>query len=108
MHLALIRKSHRDGVRTEIAGVYAVWRPCKAFDSDFRGSGRMDFGQALAAMKSGRKVTRAAWGSEGMWLKHVPDKQCFEIFSTEIMMPYKWVPAQGDLLADDWEILENG
>jgi hypothetical protein len=32
----------------------------------------MNFGQALAALKAGKKVSRVGWNGEGMWLYLVP------------------------------------
>lgn len=36
---------------------------------------RMDFGQALRALKAGRRVSRAGWNGKGMWLAYTPGSE---------------------------------
>lgn len=67
---------------------------------------------ALAALKSGAKISRENWNGKGMWLAlQVPDE------NSKMRRPYiymkpvddalvPWVPTQSDLLADDWFIVD--
>lgn len=68
----------------------------------------MNFGQAIEALKSGRRVARAGWNGKGMWLElQVPDAH------SKMSLPYifmktadnhqvPWLASQTDMLADDW------
>jgi hypothetical protein len=68
----------------------------------------MTFGEALAALKINRRVTRSGWNGKGMWLElQRPD------LGSKMTRPYiymkaaddalvPWVASQSDLLADDW------
>lgn len=93
----------------------------------------MDFGEALRALKSGKKVARSGWNGKGMWLsltpgtKRVPassiwsknnreyaetlPEQVVEVLPAitmktatgEILMG--WLASQTDMLAEDWEVV---
>ncbi len=70
-----------------------------------------DFGGALSALRSGRKVARKGWNGKGMWLAlQVPDA------GSKMTLPYiymstvtgdlvPWMASQTDILAEDWEVL---
>lgn len=86
----------------------------------------VDFGQALAALRQGRKVARAGWNGKGMFVvfqKGYPDGIPINANTAEatgipqgtvyVFRPYlmmkaaddtlvPWVASQTDLLADDW------
>jgi hypothetical protein len=77
----------------------------------------MDFGDALAALKRGEKVSRAGWNGKGLWLElQTPDAH------SKMTLPYvfinypadavntpgarvPWLASQTDMLAEDWRIL---
>lgn len=82
----------------------------------------MDFGDALALLKRGKKVYRNGWNGVGMWLElQTPDA------NSKMSLPYvyieyptnplhhaypngsrcPWTPSQTDMLADDWLIMED-
>jgi len=87
----------------------------------------MDFGEAIAALKAGDRVTRAGWNGRGMFLYYVPAASypaqrnergtMLGVFPDD-MVPYRdyiamktvdnnvvpWVASQTDVLASDWEI----
>lgn len=93
----------------------------------------LTFGQALEALKTGRRVSRAGWNGKGMYLwllpaakvkaewcrephlKAVAEKNGGEIEalgSIRMMTADKkvltgWLASQTDMLAEDWEILED-
>ncbi len=69
----------------------------------------MDFGAALAVLRSGGRVRRAGWHGKGMWIAlQVPDEH------SKMTLPYlymktadnqlvPWLASQTDMLASDWE-----
>jgi hypothetical protein len=93
----------------------------------------MNFGQALEAIKQGKKAARAGWNGKGMWIMLVPgtesaalrdgtpyrlalDQESCEILphidmwtinasGRRAMLP-GWLASQSDMLADDWMIVE--
>lgn len=83
----------------------------------------MNFGQAIAALKSGRRVARTGWNGKDMFLFLVPGSR-FEvnrapllgIYPAGTVIDYRphidmrfpdgtvgvWSVAMGDVLAEDW------
>jgi hypothetical protein len=71
----------------------------------------MDFGEALKALKKGKRVTRPGWNGKGMWLElQRPDA------TSKMTLPYifmftadqqlvPWLASQTDVLAEDWVVL---
>lgn len=88
----------------------------------------MNFEDALAALKFGKRVTRNGWNGKGMWLVLVPGSTItvvpdrpLGVVAPELIgqsLSYRshidmktvdgdivpWVASQTDLLADDWKI----
>lgn len=88
----------------------------------------MNFGDALAALKEGKRVARHGWNGKGMFLYHVPaasypaqrneNGTMVGVFADD-MVPYRsyiamktvndevvpWVASQSDLLEADWVIV---
>lgn len=83
----------------------------------------MNFGDALAALKTGKKINRAGWNGKGMFVYLVPANAypastdaARSHFKGELV-PYNaylaiknvnetvstWVPSVNDVLAEDWE-----
>lgn len=74
----------------------------------------MNFGEAIEALKKGKKVTRSGWNGKGMWLElQVPDAH------SKMTLPYiylnypptimytngarvPWLASQTDVLMEDW------
>ena len=72
----------------------------------------MNFGDAIAALKSGYKVARAGWNGKNMWLKLVnkgflADLLPFIGMKTADNKFVPWLASQTDLLACDWVILSD-
>jgi len=85
----------------------------------------MNFGQALEALKEGKKVAREGWNGKGMFLYYVPANSypasrnplgtMVGVFPDD-MVPYgayiamktaqdnvvPWLASQTDVLAEDW------
>lgn len=92
----------------------------------------MDFGDAIRALKAGKKVARKGWNGKGMWIMLVPGTPTAQLregtpyhaalgmAETEIlphidmwtvnaegrraMLP-GWLASQTDMLSEDWETL---
>ena len=72
----------------------------------------MNFGEAIDALKDGKKVSREGWNGKGMYLElQVPDEH------SKMSLPYiymktvqddlvPWLASQTDVLAEDWDIVE--
>lgn len=93
----------------------------------------MNFGNAIAALKDGKKVARAGWNGKGMWLVLVPGQKDIalrtgtpyavalsDVLPIEILphidmwttnaegrraMLCGWLASQTDMLSDDWNIV---
>ncbi|HWE00669.1 MAG TPA: DUF2829 domain-containing protein [Bryobacteraceae bacterium] len=71
----------------------------------------MSFGEALEAMRQGRKAWRAGWNGKGMWIAiQYPDAH------SKMNRPYfymrtvagelvPWLASQTDLLSCDWRLI---
>jgi hypothetical protein len=80
---------------------------------------QMNFGDALVALKGGKRVARAGWNGKGMWLVLIMpgnamhtsaagafDMQpCIGMKTAQGTMQPGWLASQADMLAEDWEIL---
>lgn len=115
---------------------YESWCPKAQFEAAGRPIEGMTFGQALEAMKHGKKVTRLGWNGKGMflWLKpatNIKAEWCKdemlkglvednggEILGLGTICMYThdsterkavltgWLASQSDMLYDDWMIVE--
>ena len=47
---------------------YISWSPAGVFERAYRRVDGLTFGQAIEAMKAGKKVARAGWNGKGMWV----------------------------------------
>lgn len=87
----------------------------------------MNFGDAVAALKDGKKVAREGWNGKGMFLYLVPGST-FEVNRAPLLGIYPegtkinyhahidmktaqdtcvpWLASQTDVLAEDWCIVE--
>ena len=74
----------------------------------------MDFGDALKAIREGRRMRRFGWRGKGMWvaLTGIPAKVGMTMPFLFMRLPARnlvpWTPSQPDLLADDWEEFDKG
>lgn len=96
----------------------------------------MDFGEAIRAMKAGKKVARAGWNGKGMWVAYTPGSTFPRAFAKDghaakhranemtapdveiVLLPHidmraadgsmviGWLASQTDMLAEDWEVVE--
>ena len=76
----------------------------------------MNFGQALALLKNGDKVSRKGWNGKGLWIELQPVDE-----NSKMTMPYlfinypddakntpgarvPWLASQTDILSEDWNV----
>lgn len=86
----------------------------------------LNFGQALDALKAGKKVSRAGWNGKGMFLFLVPGST-FQVNRAPLLGIYpegttidycphidmrtadgkivRWLASQTDVLGDDWGVV---
>ena len=81
---------------------------------------KLNFGEAIAALKSGKLVAREGWNGKGMWLIHIVGEAVAQAIAdrygdgnaipvleaiymktaTGELVP--WLASQTDVLAEDW------
>lgn len=113
-----------------ITGVKGEIYPCKidifraTYDPVEKES--MSFGQAIEAMKAGKKVARGGWNGKGMFLYYVPEGRypartdaAKSIAAEDDKVDYganiamktaqgnvvPWLASQTDMLAEDWAVV---
>jgi hypothetical protein len=78
----------------------------------------MTFGEAIEALKSGKRVCRAGWNGKGMWLvliragnamhtSHAGSfdmQDCIGLKTAAGVMQPGWLASQADMLSEDWEL----
>ena len=106
---------------------YISWSPKDVFERAYRLSSGLTFGDALQALKAGKRVARAGWNGKGMFVYYVraaaylaQSAAAIEYFGKNAYVPYApylalkgvdervstWVPSINDVLAEDWVVLE--
>lgn len=114
-----------------IKGVNGEFYPCqpdifeKIYEPYSEETTGLAFGEALEAMKAGKRVSRAGWNGKGMFAFYTPEEriipcpyeQAKDIFTRTttvragLMLKTaqddlaRWAPSCSDCLAEDWEIL---
>lgn len=117
---------YESGYKVVYPDGYESWSPKDVFEAAYRETSGMSFGLAIEAAKMGKKIARAGWNGNGMFLYHVPAAAyapstdvAKEAFGGE-NVPYgayiamktvqgnvvPWLASQTDMLADDWRIVE--
>lgn len=117
-----------EGYLVKYSDNYESWCPKNVFDEVYRVCDNMTFGLAIEAMKKGKKVARKGWNGKGMFLYYVPVgayKPCTEIAASLVnengLVEYgayiamktaqgnvvPWLASQTDMLAEDWEVLDE-
>ena len=96
----------------------------------------MNFGEALEALKAGKRVARRGWNGKGAYLWYMPPQRVFvanwashvgvpndptpaerelgyvricghiDMMSAQGERVIGWLASQTDLLSDDWEIIQ--
>ena len=108
---------------------YISWSPACVFKDAYRPNGSLTFGDALVALKQGKKVAREGWNGKGMWLILTPGRvvnnlepnsfyeKCgfeapvtitshIDMKAADGSMVVGWLASQTDMLSEDWVIIE--
>lgn len=110
---------------------YVSWCPKAEFEAVSRPVDGMTFGEAIEAMKRGKKVARKGWNGKGMYLWLLPatevkkewcrDHRLVEAMGERETLPCLgsvrmftatkevltgWLASQTDMLSEDWCIVE--
>lgn len=115
---------------------YITWLQEDVFGREFRPMAGMTFGQAIEALKQGKKVARKGWNGKGMflWLKPaaiIKSEWCkdpllkkltednggeIQALGTICMFTHDstgrkavltgWLASQSDMLLEDWEVVD--
>lgn len=77
--------------------------------SEIEGVFGVTFGDALEAMKQGRRIARSSWAGQWIALEDGKGGPHIRTYTIEGPVPYGrgWVASHPDMLADDWRILEG-
>ena len=77
----------------------------------------MDFGDAIRALKAGKRVAREGWNGKGMWVclihpgnamhRGCDMQPCFGLKNAKGNMQPGWNASQEDMLAEDWVVLDE-
>jgi hypothetical protein len=75
----------------------------------------MDFGDALRAVRQGKRVRRIGWNGKGMWVAGfgvgdkfdgLPVDPCLCMKTAQNTIQPGWLASQADMLAVDWEVVK--
>lgn len=119
-----------EGYKVVYPDGYVSWSPKEVFEEAYRECDCMTFGLAVEAAKKGLKIARQGWNGRGMFVVYqkgypqgIPcNKQTAEawgmnegdLFICKSYLQIKnvdgshsmWVPSIGDVLGEDWTIVE--
>lgn len=106
---------------------YISWSPAEVFEKAYRLCDRLTFGDAIEALKLGKKVARLGWNGSEMFLFLVPGST-FEvnrppllgIYDPGTVINYRphidmrtangevvpWLASQSDVIEEDWYIVD--
>lgn len=74
----------------------------------------MNFGQAIEALKQGKKVARKGWNGKGMFIYLTVVSECdptvkinphIDMKSADDSIVIGWLASQTDIISDDWYIV---
>ena len=108
-------------IKVENSGEFA--NIIKNSEKNSENSHNLTFGQAIEALKNGKRVSRKGWNGKGMFLLYVPSEKWGIIDKIGLGIPkgnllswigiktadnkfVPWLASQTDMLAEDWEIIE--
>jgi hypothetical protein len=123
------QRDGKDGYVVVYEEGYKSWCPKDVFERHNREADALPFGFALEAVQQGKKVARRGWNGKGQfiflagdiefnttkYLENIQDKIDYrqtEIFPVLVLKNSNdkfyvgWTPSVGDLLHDDWFIVE--
>lgn len=105
---------------------YVSWSPRDVFEAAYHPAEHMTFGEAIEALKAGKKVSREGWNGRNAWLVYMPPfiveepnertrahgiTEAFSCGGYLVMWTAQgiwqpgWLASQADMLAEDWVIV---
>lgn len=118
-----------DGGKPNVEGHagYVSWSPAEQFDNAYRETSGLTFGLAIEAMRLGKRVARCGWNGAnqfvflvkaaelqnslnwgyGEYLGEPTVQDALAIKTTKGEVQIGWLASQSDMLASDWQILDN-
>lgn len=117
--------NREDGYKIRYKDGYESWSPKSVFEEAYRPIDGMTFGIAIEAAKQGKKIKRRGWNGKNQYIELATDiiyknsegklkinehdaigNKAFAFVGTSgIQMG--WLASQADMLAEDWEIVED-
>ncbi len=102
---------------------YVSWCPKDSFEDSGRPIDGMTFGQAIEALKQGKKVSRKGWNGKGQYLSlgtefryrdlagwqdaiHETSGKAAIVFHGTIGEQVGWLASQSDMLSEDWTLVD--
>ncbi len=103
---------------------YVSWCPKGSFEEAGRPIDGMTFGQAIEAMKQGKKVARRGWNGKGMYVFLADEGGDFHtkaeigperracvhpfivMYTAQGDFQPGWLASQNDMLSDDWTLVD--
>lgn len=71
-------------------------------------------GAAMSMIRQGKKARRRGWNGKGMYIFYVPEEFDGTTITRAYIMMFDaqqqlvpWLASQTDMLADDWEVVED-
>lgn len=122
-------KDGKEGYAVKYNDGYTSWSPKDVFEEAYQPMNALSFGHAIRVLQDGKKVARAGWNGNGMYLILVngtKDAKLTEgtpyalatkgnivtinphidmMTATGEMQP-GWLASQTDMLANDWQVVE--
>jgi len=113
---------------------YISWSPKDVFERAYRDNGSLTFGDAIIALKQGKRVSRYGWNGKGMFLFLLPASDgipttaihdpalreviesqtggdtfdalgSIRMFTADKKVLTGWLASQTDILAEDWQVI---
>ena len=117
-------KVGEEGYKVIYKDGYVSWSPKDVFEEAYRQIDGMTFGQAIEAMKAGKRCSRHNWNGKGQYIElatkisyinskgeavnvnhnTMGNKAIAFIGNSGVQMG--WLASQADMLSDDWYIVE--
>jgi len=83
----------------------------------------VNFGEAIEALKAGKRVQRSGWNGKGMWIvllrpgtgpldseyatdPPLPIDPCLAMRTAPGTLQPGWLASQADILSEDWSVLD--
>lgn len=112
------------GYYVQYADGYESYSPATAFEQDYFLMGKtigLGFSSALELIKRGKRVQRLNWNGAGQWVMMMqpgvstykegvirfPIQDCIALKTAQGTIQPGWVPSIGDLLAEDWQQVDE-